>query len=445
MATKKKHPPVWKAPIDPKALANALESCKTQAEKPSVVAEGVPSSPSTTALGAVSKALHPTFAPPGHAPSGPKVEMSPTFAGEELMKIIRQYSPAFQGMAAEVSADDASTEKEQEYVAPTLEVPDGMVSLACLIKGCKDIPVRVFRADEWPEEIRSYIPDTLPNNGKWHWSVPLAEDLAFALYCGDRTLLHGPTGSGKSAIVEAWCFLTQTPLIRVNCHREMQSTDFLGKDIIKSTPQGPVLEYDWSLTTLAAKHGGILLIDEAFRSPHLMAIQSLLERNGTLTLPDAASLKPSERKIVPPEGRSWVVLTDNSVGTGDDSGAYMTEVQDVSTLDRITAAIHVDYTEKTQEIKELAEDFPAVPVKMVLEPLISWAGKVRNAFKTNNMQQTVSRRAINAIMRKYMITGNIKEAATLSFVNKLNQADCLKAGEAWMQVFGEELITKSGS
>lgn len=401
---------------------------------------------SKSALGASSSsssATIPSFTPyPGvptsytkTIPAGSVSEETPA----EIMSIIRTFSPAFRDMAKEACAYDVETKvQEPEYSPPPVEIPQGMRSLGDLVAGCDPIPIKVFDAMDWPEQVRSYIPQALPNGGKWHWPVKLLNDLAFALHCQDRVLLHGPTGSGKSTLAEAWCFLTQTPFIRVPCHREMQSTDFLGKDIIKATPHGPVLEYDWSLTTLAAKHGGMLVIDEAFRSPHLMAIQSLLERNGTLTLPDAASLTPDQRRIVPPSDKSWIVLTDNSVGTGDDTGAYVTEVQDVSTLDRITAAIHVDYTDPAQEAKELGEDFDGMSA-IVLNNLTLWAGKVRDAFKSGNMQQTISRRALGAILRKYAINGNLQAAVNLSFVNKLGGSDQHKARESWMQVFGTEL------
>ncbi len=357
-----------------------------------------------------------------------------------ILATIRKYSQVYQE-AANGLADEEDAAPEPTYTPGTLAIPDGYVSLSDLIPGAKAIPVKVFSPMDWPEEIRSYIPETLPNNGQWHWDLALAEQLAFALYCDDRTLLHGPTGSGKSALVEAWCHLVKVPLIRVNCHRDMQSTDFLGKDVIRATDKGPVLEYEWSLTTLAAMHGGLLLIDEAFRSPHLMAIQSLLERRGTLTLPDAASLTPAQRKIVPPAGKSWVVLTDNNVGTGDESGAYTSEVQDTSTLDRITAAVYVGYATPAQEQKDLGEDFPALP-KKVLKNITEWAGKMREAFLARAVQQPISRRALGAILRKYAITGDLAAAAKLSYINKLAGNDAHTAREAWMQVFGEELTAK---
>lgn len=304
-----------------------------------------------------------------------------------------------------------------------------------------DLAVPVFTADEWPEELRPFIPASLPNGGLWTWPKKATEELVFSMFAaGDRVLVHGPTGSGKSALVEAVAFMLQIPLVRVTCHRDMQSTDFLGKDIIKTGPTGtPVLAYDWSLTTLAAKFGGILLVDEAFRSPCLMAIQSLLERDGTLTLPDAASLTPAERKIAPPPGRSWIVLTDNTQGVGDESGSYISEVQDLSTLDRITAAVHVGYITPNEEQELLGTAFPKLP-KSVAKGLTTWAAQMRGAFLERKVMQPISMRATLSIARKFMATGNLGAAVRLGYVSKLTSADALLAREAFHQTTGVELL-----
>jgi MoxR-like ATPase len=309
------------------------------------------------------------------------------------------------------------------------------------LTGMGDFPVPQFSSDDWAEQVRWYIPSTLPNNGAWEWPKAATERLCFALFNqNDRTLLHGPTGAGKSALVMAVANKLGIPVIRVNCHPDMQSTDFLGKDIIKATPHGPVLEYDWSLTTLAAKHGGILLIDEAFRSPCLMAIQSLLERAGTLTLPDAASLRPDERRITPPNERFWIALTDNTVGMGDESGAYIAEVQDVSTLDRITAVVHVPYMTTTEEAATLRAMFPGVTIPpKQLKQIVDWAARIRAGFLNKTFQHSLSPRGTSSIMRKFLATGNMAIAVRTGFLDKLTGPELHAAKEAWYSVNGKEL------
>lgn len=304
-----------------------------------------------------------------------------------------------------------------------------------------DVPLPVFSATDWPEEVRPYIPDALPNSGLWHWPREATELLAFALHCGDRTLLHGPTGSGKSALVEAYAHMLQIPLIRVNCHRDMQSTDFLGKDIITIDAKTGlnVLKYEYSLLTIGARSGGLILIDEAFRSPVLMSIQSLLEYGGTLTLPDAASLTAAQRRIVPPKGKSWLVLTDNTNGTGDDSGSYNAEVQDLSTLGRITATIQVPYTSPEAQAALLVRNSPTVPHGIVAD-LAAWADLMRRAFDQRAVMQPVCMRALLSILRHYTVSGDLRRAVWLSYASKLGTSCQTVASEAFKQVTGNALI-----
>lgn len=299
-----------------------------------------------------------------------------------------------------------------------------------------DIPVRVFADTDWSEEVRPYIP-AMPS--LWTWPREATEYFALAMYVGDRTLVHGPTGSGKSAMIEAYCALIRMPMVRVTCHRDMQSTDFLGKDIIAidAATGKNLLRYEYSMTTLAARTGAFLLIDEAFRSPCLMAIQSLLERNGTLTLPDAASLTALERKIVPPS-TFRIALTDNTNGTGDDSGSYNAEVQDLSTLGRITATIHVGYMSVPEQTALLVRAAPGVPEETA-KTLAQWAGVMRDAFEARTVMQPVCMRVLLSILSKFEATGQLNLAVKLAYLSKLGNADRTVASEAYTQVTGEEL------
>lgn len=334
---------------------------------------------------------------------------------------------------------------EPAYVPPPVDLESLGAQSFKKIFGWKpkiapEIPVRIFQDSDWPESVRPFIPTNTPNGDAWTWPKEATEQLALALFVGDRTLLHGPTGAGKTALAEAFCFACRIPLLRINCYREQQSTEFLGKDIIITDPVSgtPVLKYDWSVPTMAARDGGMLLIDEAFRSPALMSIQSLLERGGTLTLPDAASLTPTERKIVPPAGKFFIVLTDNTNGTGDESGAYNAEVQDISTLDRITATIRIDYISPKDEQKILTKLVPGLP-EDIYKDVTSWAARIREAFLSGTIQQPISLRATASILRKFQAIGELDTAMKLAYLAKLSNAEAHAAREAYTQVTGRKI------
>lgn len=432
-----------KAEWESKDAARAIEALHT-------AVKGDPAKGDIVKKGGLKPAKMPPYVFPAAAtPPG----FSPKMVGEAdispgLLDAIKRYAPTSKDVNDYVnSADPYIPVKAAEKWAPEKPaLSPGWVWFSAAFgwtpTQLEDFPVPNFTASDWAEQIRWYIPDTLPNGGAWEWPKAATERLCFALFNqNDRTLLHGPTGAGKSTLVQAVAHKLTIPLIRVNCHPDMQSTDFLGKDIIKATPHGPVLEYDWSLTTLAAKHGGILLIDEAFRSPCLMAIQALLERTGTLTLPDAASLRPEDRRITPPPDAFWIALTDNTVGMGDESGAYIAEVQDVSTLDRITAVVHIPYMTKDEELATLKAMFPSVTLpNKELRQIVDWAARIRAGFLNKTFQHSLSPRGTSSILRKFLATGNMAFAVKAGFLDKLTGPELHAAKEAWYSVNGKELV-----
>jgi len=199
------------------------------------------------------------------------------------------------------------------------------------------------------------------------------------------------------------------------------------------------MEYDWTLLTLGVKLGCLMVIDEAFRSPVLMAIQTLLESNRSLILPDAASLTPEERKLVPPDGKFWLCLTDNTNGTGDTTGNYNAEVQDLSSLDRITSSIYVGYVKKPIEKRILKSIAPDVDDETI-KNMVSFANLCRDAFMNGGLiMQAFSLRASIAWMDKFLLLGDLKSALKFTWFDKLSPDCQVKARECWHQVFATEL------
>lgn len=296
-----------------------------------------------------------------------------------------------------------------------------------------DFPLRVFKPEDWDETVRSHIPT---ENEHWVWPKEETELFAFAMFSEDRTLLHGPTGTGKSALPKQWCAKLNIPYLLVSCHSQQEATDFLGKDniVFNDETQSLSAQVEFSVLTQGVKHGGMIVIDEAFRSPILMSIQSLLEPGGSLTLPDAAGLTVAERKLAPPKGKHWITLTDNTNGQGSEDGKYNAEVQDLSTLDRITATIYIGYPTKSDEHRMLSKVAPSLG-KETVNKIVQFNGQIRNAFMKNTIQQTLSLRAAIVIAKKAQHIG-IQRAYDLSFKSKLSPTDVGVYGETWKQVMG---------
>ncbi len=342
---------------------------------------------------------------------------------------------ALQKKAGEIN--DLVAEPTKEAAKPPLREPvDGEKLFSEIFwkpKAVPDFPIRVFSPEDWDETVRAHIPT---KNDNWVWPKAETELFAFAMYSEDRTLLYGPTGTGKSALPKAYCAELCIPYMLTSCHAQQEATDFLGKDNIKFDDETQSLSahVEFSMLTQAVKFGGMIILDEAFRSPILMSIQSLLEPGGTLVLPDAAGLSVAERRLVPPAGKHWLVLLDNTNGQGSDDGKYNAEVQDLSTLDRITATIYVGYPSKNDEHRVLSKAAPSLS-KEIVTKMVQLNGQIRNAFVKNTIQQPLSIRAAIVIARKAQHIG-VERAYELSYKAKLNPTDAGVYGETWKQVMG---------
>lgn len=93
-------------------------------------------------------------------------------------------------------------------------------------------------------------------------------------------LLKGPTGTGKSRLVEYMAHHLSKKLITISCHEETSSTDLIGRFVIKGAE---TIWLDGPLTT-AVKQGAILYLDELAeaRPDVIVAIHSLTDHRREL-------------------------------------------------------------------------------------------------------------------------------------------------------------------
>lgn len=360
----------------------------------------------------------------------------PVLGDTDLLAAIRELTES----SKEQVKAEAVPELSKGVIAPPAATDDMKMFSDVFWKpeSVPDFPIKVFNRDDWHPSVRAHIPTP---NENWAWDKDVLEQFAFAMYSNDRTLLYGPTGTGKSATPKEYCAKLNIPFMLTSCHQQQESTDFLGKDNIKFNAETQSLSAHVELSNLATgvKYGGMLIIDEAFRSPILMAIQSLLEPGGSLVLPDAAGLDVADRRLTPPEGKSWIVLTDNTNGQGSEDGKYNAEVQDLSTLDRITAAIYVGYPKMVIERKILRKVAGSL-TKDNVNLLCKLNKQVRAAFAKGTLQQPLSIRAGIKIAQKAQFLG-LESAYKISYVNKLSNQDMGVFSEIWRQVTATALKT----
>jgi MoxR-like ATPase len=369
--------------------------------------------------------------------------MTSTHIDEELMRCIEAEYAGAKGKDR-VSESSLVTENKADTVAEPVTGPSTWPStylfselFGSVPPGKRDIPVPKFNPDDWPEEARAMIP-SLPDY--WEHNIPTMYAIAVAVLCGDTTLLTGPTGTGKTSSLVAFNAVCGIPTWVTSCYGRMEHTEFVGSSSLRADEAtgANITQYNPTQLINSIKYGGMAIIDEAFRSPTLMTIQSLLESKHSIVLAEADGLAEHERVLVGEPGRWWIMLTDNTCGTGDHTGSYNAEVQDLSTLDRITSTIYVDYNPPIVECKILRNAVPSLQ-EHVIKDMVSVGNLIRAAFKRGAVMQTVSMRALLSWADKTHKTGSLDYGFNRAYYAKLDPDSAAIAVEVWHQVFGRDL------
>jgi cobaltochelatase CobS len=218
--------------------------------------------------------------------------------------------------------------------------------------------------------------DTLAPLAMW-WMAPEHSGL----------YLHGPTGSGKTSLVKQFAARINVPVFSVTGHADMELGELLGQYTLI---EGTTVWMDGPLTT-AARHGGILLVNEVdlIRPGVLTGLNEVRDR-GELVLTENGG----ERVSVNPDFR--LVLTANTAGLGDETGGYLgTGRMNVAFLDGFAVA-EVGYPTVRDESKILAElSIMAEPLKSQLAgQMIRFARETREAFAGGKLSAPLTTRGV---------------------------------------------------
>ena len=245
----------------------------------------------------------------------------------------------------------------------------------------------------------------------------------------ERVLMTGHTGSGKSSVIEQVVARLNLPFCRVNCDGDLTRADFVGQTVLEN--QGTKFQY--GLLPMAMKEGRVLLIDEwDAASPSVsLALQSVLEEGGKLTITET-------QEVIHPHPDFRIFATSNTKGQGDDSGMYHgTQPQNYAALDRFTMVGLVDYPTATVEMQIITAKtgIKAEHKDSVLERLVQFATLVRKAFIKEEITCTMSTRTVVNVARKLIAFGDIKQAYSIAFMNKLNSEDLEFCQEIYSKVW----------
>ena len=243
----------------------------------------------------------------------------------------------------------------------------------------------------------------------------LCRQILVSLKENEKLLLVGPTGCGKSTLIEQLAARLNWPLIRVAASGGLTESDLLGEWTVKD---GGTL-FNYGFLPRAMKIGAICLVDEidGIEPSVAFAIHQLMEEQGRLVLLQNGG------ELVSPHPGFRLVTTANTLGNGDESGLYAgTKVLNAAFLDRFASVFRMSYLSPELEAEVVLSKAPRCD-RAFAERLVTAAGHVREAKSKDEIYCTFSTRRLIELARKYGQLGDFASALNLSVLNRLHDSD----------------------
>ena len=217
--------------------------------------------------------------------------------------------------------------------------------------------------------------------------------------------ITGLSGNGKTLMVEELHSQLKKELIRVNITIETDEDDLLGgfrliNGETKFVP-GPVIQ--------AMERGCTLLLDECdLGSNKLLALQPVLEGKGVF-------LKKINKWVTPKPGFN-VIATANTKGKGSDDGRFVgTNILNEAFLERFAITIEQPYPSSKVEKKIILgsmNKYGKTDEKFA-ENLTVWAEVIRKTFYDGGVDEIISTRRLDHIVKAYSIFNDKLKAIEL--------------------------------
>ena len=217
--------------------------------------------------------------------------------------------------------------------------------------------------------------------------------------------ITGLSGNGKTLMVEQIHAKMGKELIRVNVTIETDEDDLLGgfrlvNGETKFVP-GPVIE--------AMERGCTLLLDECdLGSNKLLALQPVLEGKGVY-------LKKVNKWVTPKNGFN-VIATANTKGKGSEDGRFIgTNILNEAFLERFAITLEQPYATSATEKKIVVgamKKYGKADEEFATN-LVTWAEVIRKTFYDGGVDEVISTRRLDHIVKAFTIFGDKMKAIEL--------------------------------
>ena len=309
------------------------------------------------------------------------------------------------------------------WTLPVAEAPvveDAKMNLASGVTSIKSAEVFI------PEVEKEYV--------RWGASKDIEAIMKSRLFY--PVYISGPSGNGKTMMVEQSAAKAKVPFLRVQITPETDEADLIGgfRLINGETVfcKGPVIK--------AMEEGALLLIDEIDRGTNkIMCLQGVLEGKPVL-------IKKTGETVKPADGFN-VIATANTKGRGSDDGRFSAAtIIDDAFLERFVSAINQPWPSKMVEKRIVGnhmDKFDSVDTDF-LDKLITWASIIRKTFEVDGVDEVVSTRRLCHIIKTFSIFNDRAKSIEMC-INRFDEDTITAFSDLYSKIDAGELTDEESN
>lgn len=261
--------------------------------------------------------------------------------------------------------------------------------------------------------------------------------------CGDSCMLVGPTGSGKSSLVEQVTARLYWPCVTVSAHSRMEIPELTGYNLPVTDPVSGDLNTKFvdGPLTMAMRHGFVFVLDEydTLDPAVTVGLHAVMEGRPLVIAENGG-------EVIHPHPNFRFVACGNTSGQGDENGNYAaTMQQNLASLDRFRV-FEVSYLKEDDEVAMVIEALPSLPEDMA-KKMVKVANSVRNqhmGLGGNYLSVTLSTRTVLRWARiscgyvQVGVKNPTQEALNESLLNRCDKTQKIAISKIAQSVFGGE-------